>query len=113
MAAAEEFFLMSTFSHTHQPLQYTITLLFSVLHTTVMDYAKNSHEYFQVNYFFYSRNGTYNDKKHHIVPSLMKLKPSIGLGMATYCRCSRRRYLQINLIFFLDRIFLNCNIMTL
>ncbi|KAL1140578.1 hypothetical protein AAG570_000508 [Ranatra chinensis] len=46
--AADQFFLISTFSNTHQALQFSITLLFSVLNTTVIDYAKNSSEYFQL-----------------------------------------------------------------
>ncbi|XP_033356836.1 probable ubiquitin carboxyl-terminal hydrolase FAF-X isoform X1 [Bombus vosnesenskii] len=49
MAAAEQFFLISTwYSSGHQPLLFAITLLFTVLNTTVMEHAKQSHEYFQL-----------------------------------------------------------------
>lgn len=48
-AAAEQFFLIWTFyCDDKQPLPFAITLLFSVLNTTVMEYAKQSHEYFQL-----------------------------------------------------------------
>ncbi|XP_024944100.1 probable ubiquitin carboxyl-terminal hydrolase FAF-X isoform X6 [Cephus cinctus] len=49
IAAAEQFLLISTWcSSGHQPLQFSITLLFTVLNTTVMENAKQSHEYFQL-----------------------------------------------------------------
>uniref|UniRef100_A0A224XFS3 Putative ubiquitin carboxyl-terminal hydrolase faf-x n=1 Tax=Panstrongylus lignarius TaxID=156445 RepID=A0A224XFS3_9HEMI len=48
MVAAEQFLLMVTLGNSQKPLHFSITLLFSVLHTLVMDYAKNSHEYFQL-----------------------------------------------------------------
>lgn len=49
MAAAEQFFLISTwYSSGHQSLLFAITLLFSVLNTTVVEHAKQSHEYFQL-----------------------------------------------------------------
>ena len=49
VAAAEQFLLISTWcSSGHQPLQFAITLLFTVLNTTVMENAKQSHEYFQL-----------------------------------------------------------------
>lgn len=48
VAAAEQFLIMSSLGTTHQFLQLCIVLLFSVLHTHVIEYASNSHEYFQV-----------------------------------------------------------------
>lgn len=49
IAAAEQFFLISTWcSSGHQTLLFTITLLFTVLNTTVIENAKQSHEYFQL-----------------------------------------------------------------
>nr|CAD7574966.1 unnamed protein product [Timema californicum] len=60
MAAAEQFLLMSTWcSASQQPLQFCITLLFTVLGTTVVEHAAGSHEYFQLicrllNYAFIS-----------------------------------------------------------
>ena len=49
IASAEQFLLISTWcSSGHQPLQFAITLLFTVLNTTVMEHAKQSHEYFQL-----------------------------------------------------------------
>nr|CAD7589819.1 unnamed protein product [Timema genevievae] len=60
MAAAEQFLLMSTWcSASQQPLQFCITLLFTVLETTVVEHAAGSHEYFQLlcrllNYAFMS-----------------------------------------------------------
>ncbi|XP_012278998.1 probable ubiquitin carboxyl-terminal hydrolase FAF-X [Orussus abietinus] len=49
MAAAEQFLLISTWcSSGHQPLQFSIMLLFTVLNTTVVENAKQSHEYFQL-----------------------------------------------------------------
>lgn len=49
LAAAEQFYLISTWcSSGHQPLLVTITLLFTVLNTTVMENARQSHEYFQL-----------------------------------------------------------------
>lgn len=48
-AAGEQFFLIWTYyGDGKQPLLFAITLLFSVLNTTVMEYAKQSHEYFQL-----------------------------------------------------------------
>ncbi|XP_076235119.1 ubiquitin carboxyl-terminal hydrolase-like faf [Calliopsis andreniformis] len=48
-AAAEQFFLIWTFyCDDKQPLPFAIMLLFSVLNTTVIEYAKQSHEYFQL-----------------------------------------------------------------
>ncbi|XP_071440611.1 ubiquitin carboxyl-terminal hydrolase 9X isoform X2 [Hetaerina americana] len=48
-AAAEQFLLISMWcSGTQQPLQFCITLLFTVLNSIVVDYARNSHEYFQL-----------------------------------------------------------------
>jgi ubiquitin carboxyl-terminal hydrolase 9/24 len=47
--AAEQFLLISTWcSSGHQALQFFITRLFPVINTTVMEYAKQSHEFFQV-----------------------------------------------------------------
>ncbi|XP_023706840.1 probable ubiquitin carboxyl-terminal hydrolase FAF-X isoform X1 [Cryptotermes secundus] len=60
VAAAEQFLLISTWCvASQQPLQFCITLLFTVLNTTVMENARNSHEYFQLlcrllNYAFMS-----------------------------------------------------------
>ncbi|KZC06489.1 putative ubiquitin carboxyl-terminal hydrolase FAF-X [Dufourea novaeangliae] len=49
MTSAEQFFLISTwYSLDHQYSVFAITLLFSVLDTTVMEHAKQSHEYFQL-----------------------------------------------------------------
>ncbi|XP_076659536.1 ubiquitin carboxyl-terminal hydrolase-like faf [Halictus rubicundus] len=49
MAAAEQFFLISTwYSSGHKSLLFAITLLFRVLNTTVVEHAKQSHEYFQL-----------------------------------------------------------------
>ncbi|XP_014240200.1 probable ubiquitin carboxyl-terminal hydrolase FAF-X [Cimex lectularius] len=48
IVAAEQFVLMVTFGLSNKPLQFCIMLLFSVLHTTVLEHAKNSHEYFQL-----------------------------------------------------------------
>nr|CAD7397023.1 unnamed protein product [Timema cristinae] len=49
MAAAEQFLLISTWcSASQQPLQFCITLLFTVLGTTVVEHAAGSHEYFQL-----------------------------------------------------------------
>lgn len=49
IAAGEQFFLISTWcSGGHQTLLVTITLLFAVLNTIVMENAKQSHEYFQL-----------------------------------------------------------------
>ncbi|KAK7872586.1 hypothetical protein R5R35_013810 [Gryllus longicercus] len=49
LAAAEQFLLISTWcSASQQPLQFCITLLFTVLNSTVVDNAQNSHEYFQL-----------------------------------------------------------------
>ncbi|XP_046391897.1 probable ubiquitin carboxyl-terminal hydrolase FAF-X isoform X3 [Ischnura elegans] len=48
-AAAEQFLLISMWcSGTQQPLQFCITLLFTVLNSIVVDNARNSHEYFQL-----------------------------------------------------------------
>ncbi|XP_001604458.2 probable ubiquitin carboxyl-terminal hydrolase FAF-X isoform X1 [Nasonia vitripennis] len=47
--AAEQFLLISTWcSSGHQALQFFITRLFPVINTTVMEYAKQSHEFFQL-----------------------------------------------------------------
>jgi ubiquitin carboxyl-terminal hydrolase 9/24 len=60
VAAAEQFLLISTWCvASQQPLQFCITLLFTVLNTTVMENSRNSHEYFQLlcrllNYAFMS-----------------------------------------------------------
>ncbi|XP_043475108.1 probable ubiquitin carboxyl-terminal hydrolase FAF-X isoform X1 [Leptopilina heterotoma] len=49
IAAAEQFLMISTLcSSGNQPLLFAITLLFTVLKTTVMENAKQSHEYFQL-----------------------------------------------------------------
>jgi ubiquitin carboxyl-terminal hydrolase 9/24 len=49
MAASEQFLLISTWcTGNQQPLQFCITLLFTVLNTLVLEYAEQSHEYFQV-----------------------------------------------------------------
>jgi len=49
IAGGEQFFLISTWcSGGQQTLLVTITLLFNVLDTTVMENAKQSHEYFQL-----------------------------------------------------------------
>lgn len=49
IAAGEQFFLISTWcSGGHQTLLVTVTLLFTVLNSTVMENAKQSHEYFQL-----------------------------------------------------------------
>ncbi|XP_012528213.1 probable ubiquitin carboxyl-terminal hydrolase FAF-X isoform X2 [Monomorium pharaonis] len=49
IAAGEQFFLISTWcSGGHQTLLVTITLLFTVLNSTVMENARQSHEYFQL-----------------------------------------------------------------
>lgn len=49
IAAGDQFFLISTWcSGGHQTLLVTITLLFTVLNNTVMENAKQSHEYFQL-----------------------------------------------------------------
>jgi ubiquitin carboxyl-terminal hydrolase 9/24 len=49
MAASEQFLLISTWcTGSQQPLQFCITLLFTVLNTLVLEYAEQSHEYFQV-----------------------------------------------------------------
>lgn len=51
IAAADQFLLVSTWcSGGHQHLQFSITLLFAVLNTTVVEYAKQSQEYFQVDF---------------------------------------------------------------
>lgn len=60
VAAAEQFLLISTWCvASQQPLQFCITLLFTVLNTTVVENARVSHEYFQLlcrllNYAFMS-----------------------------------------------------------
>ncbi|XP_075236606.1 ubiquitin carboxyl-terminal hydrolase-like faf isoform X2 [Lycorma delicatula] len=48
VSAAEQFLIISTFCCSQQPLQFMISQLFTVLHSTVIDYARNSHEYFQL-----------------------------------------------------------------
>ncbi|XP_039296311.1 LOW QUALITY PROTEIN: probable ubiquitin carboxyl-terminal hydrolase FAF-X [Nilaparvata lugens] len=48
VAAVEQFLMISTLGCSQYPLQLTIIHLFSVLHTMVVDYARNSHEYFQL-----------------------------------------------------------------
>ncbi|XP_046668911.1 probable ubiquitin carboxyl-terminal hydrolase FAF-X isoform X3 [Homalodisca vitripennis] len=48
VAAAEQFLIMSSLGTTQQFLQLCIALLFNVLHTHVIEYAHNSHEYFQL-----------------------------------------------------------------
>lgn len=49
IAAAEQFLMISTWcSGSPQPLQFCITLLFTVLNTTVIENARHSHEYFQM-----------------------------------------------------------------
>lgn len=48
IVAAEQFLLMVTFGTSHKPLHFSIILLFNVLHNLVLNYAKNSHEYFQL-----------------------------------------------------------------
>ncbi|XP_011304639.1 probable ubiquitin carboxyl-terminal hydrolase FAF-X [Fopius arisanus] len=49
IAAAEQFLLISTWCNSnHQSFQNTILLLFAVLDTTVVENAKQSHEYFQL-----------------------------------------------------------------
>ncbi|XP_063224287.1 probable ubiquitin carboxyl-terminal hydrolase FAF-X isoform X9 [Bacillus rossius redtenbacheri] len=49
ITAAEQFLLISTWcSASQQPLQFCITLLFTVLNSTVVENARNSHEYFQL-----------------------------------------------------------------
>jgi hypothetical protein len=48
-AAAEQFLLVSTWcTGSQQPLQFCITLLFTVLGSTVLEHAHQSHEYFHV-----------------------------------------------------------------
>lgn len=60
LAAAEQFLMISTWcSAGQQPLQFCVSLLFSVLNNMVLENARNSHEYFQllcrmVNYAFIS-----------------------------------------------------------
>ncbi|XP_014217217.1 probable ubiquitin carboxyl-terminal hydrolase FAF-X isoform X3 [Copidosoma floridanum] len=47
--AAEQFLLISTWcSSGHQALQFFITRLFPVINTTVIEYARQSHEFFQL-----------------------------------------------------------------
>ncbi|KAK6195512.1 hypothetical protein SNE40_000926 [Patella caerulea] len=47
--AGDQFFLMATkCSTSHRPLVFLITLLFTVLTSTAKEYAKQSHEYFQL-----------------------------------------------------------------
>lgn len=49
IVAAEQFFLVSTWCRSvNPPVLFTITLLFTVLNTTVMENSKQCHEYFQV-----------------------------------------------------------------
>ncbi|XP_049853945.1 probable ubiquitin carboxyl-terminal hydrolase FAF-X isoform X1 [Schistocerca gregaria] len=49
LSAAEQFLMMSTWcSGGQQPLQFCISLLFSVLNNIVVENARNSHEYFQL-----------------------------------------------------------------
>ncbi|XP_054272313.1 probable ubiquitin carboxyl-terminal hydrolase FAF-X isoform X2 [Macrosteles quadrilineatus] len=48
VAAAEQFLIMSSLGSAQQFLQLCIALLFNVLHTQVIEYAHNSHEYFQL-----------------------------------------------------------------
>ncbi|XP_059479532.1 probable ubiquitin carboxyl-terminal hydrolase FAF-X isoform X3 [Neocloeon triangulifer] len=49
LAASEQFLLISTWcTGNQQPLQFCITLLFTVLNTTVLEHADQSHEYFQL-----------------------------------------------------------------
>lgn len=51
IAASEQFLLISTWCSTgHQAIQQSISLLMSVLHTTVVENAKQCHEYFQVRF---------------------------------------------------------------
>ena len=55
--AAEQFLLISSWcSSGHQALQFFITRLFPVITTTVMEYAKQSHEFFQVSIAFLTIN---------------------------------------------------------
>lgn len=61
VAAAEQFLIMSSLGTTHQFLQLCIVLLFSVLHTHVIEYASNSHEYFQVIIFNLNQNLCHNN----------------------------------------------------
>lgn len=47
--AAEQFYLISSWcSSGHSALQFFITRLFPVINTTAMEYARQSHEFFQV-----------------------------------------------------------------
>ncbi|RZF36782.1 hypothetical protein LSTR_LSTR013963 [Laodelphax striatellus] len=48
VSAVEQFLMISTLGCSQHPLQLSIVYLFSVLHTMVVDFARNSHEYFQL-----------------------------------------------------------------
>jgi len=48
LAAAEQLLLISTQSQQHLMLNYFLSHLFKVLQNTVQEYAKNSHEFFQL-----------------------------------------------------------------
>lgn len=54
IVAAEQFFLVSTWCRSgNPPVLFTISLLFTVLNTTVMENSKQCHEYFQVIMVFF------------------------------------------------------------